>query len=247
MKSFSLSHPIRPMKSTIALDQFSRQVLLSLAAVVALIATPVVFAAGGPVALDATPAAKLKDKAAMQNGAKIFVNNCMGCHGISAMRWSRLSDIGFTEEQIKALMPAGVKAGDYMRTSMNRTDAKEWFGAAPPDLSVTARSRSSHSGTGTDWIYTFLRTYYEDPSRPTGWNNKTFAGVGMPHVLWEMQKTKSPAEFDSTVGDIAAFLNYVSEPAQFVRKTSGIVVMIFLAIFFVLAWRLNKAYWKNIK
>lgn len=247
MKSFLLSHPIRPMKSTVALDQFSRQVLLSLAAVVALIATPVAFAAGGPVALDATPAAKLKDKAAMQNGAKIFVNNCMGCHGISAMRWSRLSDIGFTEEQIKALMPAGVKAGDYMRTSMNRADAKEWFGAAPPDLSVTARSRSSHSGTGTDWIYTFLRTYYEDPSRPTGWNNKTFVGVGMPHVLWEMQKTKSPAEFDSAVGDIAAFLNYVSEPSQFARKSAGIVVMIFLAIFFVLAWRLNKAFWKKIK
>lgn len=235
------------MKSTVALVQFSRQILVSAAAAVTLIAAPAAFAAGGPVALDETPAAKLKDKAAMQNGAKIFVNNCMGCHGVSAMRWSRLSDIGFTEEQIKALMPAGAKAGDYMRTSMNRNDAKEWFGAAPPDLSLTARSRSSHSGTGTDWIYTFLRTYYEDPSRPTGWNNKTFVGVGMPHVLWEVQKTKSPAEFDSTVGDIAAFLNYVSEPAQFSRKSAGIVVMVFLAIFFVLAWRLNKVYWKNIK
>ncbi len=247
MKSFMSSYPTWPMKSTVALVQFSRQILVSAAAAVTFIAAPAAFAAGGPVALDATPAAKLKDKTAMQNGAKIFVNNCMGCHGISAMRWSRLSDIGFTEEQIKALMPAGVKAGDYMRTSMNRNDAKEWFGAAPPDLSLTARSRSSHSGTGTDWIYTFLRTYYEDPTRPTGWNNKTFVGVGMPHVLWEMQKTKSPAEFDSTVGDIAAFLNYVSEPAQFSRKSAGIVVMIFLAIFFVLAWRLNKAYWKNIK
>ncbi len=247
MKSFMSSYSTWPMKSTVALVQFSRQILVSAAAAVTFIAAPAAFAAGGPVALDATPAAKLKDKTAMQNGAKIFVNNCMGCHGISAMRWSRLSDIGFTEEQIKALMPAGVKAGDYMRTSMNRSDAKEWFGAAPPDLSLTARSRSSHSGTGTDWIYTFLRTYYEDPTRPTGWNNKTFVGVGMPHVLWEVQKTKSPAEFDSTVGDIAAFLNYVSEPAQFSRKSAGIVVMVFLAIFFVLAWRLNKAYWKKIK
>ena len=247
MKSFMSSHSNWPMKSTVALVQFSRQILVSAAAAVTLIAAPAAFAAGGPVALDATPAAKLKDKAAMQNGAKIFVNNCMGCHGVSAMRWSRLSDIGFTEEQIKGLMPAGVKAGDYMRTSMNRNDAKEWFGAAPPDLSLTARSRSLYSGTGTAGIYTFLRTYYEDPSRPTGRNNKTFVGVGMPHVLWEMQKTKTPAEFDSTVGDIAAFLNYVSEPAQFSRKSAGIVVMIFLAIFFVLAWRLNKAYWKNIK
>jgi ubiquinol-cytochrome c reductase cytochrome c1 subunit len=112
---------------------------------------------------------------------------------------------------------------------------------------VTARSRSSHSGAGTDWIYTFLRTYYEDASRPTGWNNKTYVGVGMPHVLWDAQKSKSPAEFDSMVGDLAAFLNYVSEPAQFSRKTIGMVVMAFLAIFFVLAWRLNKVYWKNIK
>ena len=163
------------------------------------------------------------------------------------MRYGRLADIGFTEEQIKSMLPPGVKAGDYIRTSLNRNDAKGWFGAAPPDLSVTARSRSSHSGTGTDWIYTFLRTFEEDASRPTGWNNKTFVGVGMPHVLWEMQKTKSPAEYDSAVADLAAFLNYVAEPAQFTRKKTGIVVLIFLAAFFVIAWRLNKAYWKNIK
>lgn len=205
------------------------------------------FAAGGPVHLDPVPSAKLTDQAAMQNGAKTFLSYCIGCHGISAMRYSRLADIGMTEEQIKALMPPGKKMGDYIRTSISREDAKGWFGAAPPDLSVTARSRSSGDGSGADWIYTFLRTYYEDHTRPTGWNNKTFAGVGMPHVLWEMQKTKSPAEFDSAVGDLAAFLNYVSEPAQFARKKAGIVVMIFLAIFFVLAWRLNKAYWKNIR
>ncbi|MEY3621455.1 MAG: hypothetical protein RL132_537 [Pseudomonadota bacterium] len=172
---------------------------------------------------------------------------CLGCHGVSAMRYSRLSDIGMNEEQIKALLPEGKKTGDYIRTSISRNDAKEWFGAAPPDLSLTARARSSHSGTGTDWVYTFLRTYVEDPSRPTGWNNKTYPGVGMPHVLWEMQKTKSSAEFDSAVGDLAAFLNYVAEPAQFTRKTFGIVVLVFLALFFVIAWRLNKAYWKKIR
>jgi ubiquinol-cytochrome c reductase cytochrome c1 subunit len=224
-----------------------RKILVALSAVTAVALAPNAFAAGGPVNLDAIPANKIGNKEAMQNGAKVFINNCLGCHGMSAMRYSRLADIGFTEEQIKAIMPPGAKMGDYIRTSMNRDDAKGWFGAAPPDLSLTARSRSSHSGTGTDWIYTFLRTYYEDPSRPTGWNNKTFVGVGMPHVLWEAQKTKSPAEFDSYVGDLAAFLSYVAEPAQFQRKTIGIVVMIFLAIFFVLAWRLNKAYWKHIK
>jgi ubiquinol-cytochrome c reductase cytochrome c1 subunit len=224
-----------------------RQVLVAVSAVASVAFASQAFAAGGPVALDAIPAAKIGNKEAMQNGAKIFVNNCLGCHGMSAMRYSRLADIGLTEEQIKAIMPPGAKMGDYIRTSMNRDDAKGWFGAAPPDLSLTARSRSSHSGTGTDWIYTFLRTYYEDPSRPTGWNNKTFVGVGMPHVLWEAQKTKTPAEYDAYVGDLAAFLSYAAEPAQFTRKTIGIVVMIFLAIFFVLAWRLNKAYWKHIK
>lgn len=224
-----------------------KQFFAGLMLVAASAVTSVSFAAGGPVALDAVPSAKLSDKAAMQNGAKIFTSYCLGCHGLSAMRYGRLADIGFTEEQIKSMLPPGTKAGDYIRTSLNRTDAKGWFGAAPPDLSVTARSRSSHSGTGTDWIYTFLRTFEEDASRPTGWNNKTFVGVGMPHVLWEMQKTKSPAEYDSAVADLAAFLNYVAEPAQFTRKKAGIVVLIFLAVFFVIAWRLNKAYWKNIK
>ncbi len=212
-----------------------------------LVAAPSSIAAGGPVQLDEVPKQKLSDKAAMQNGAKIFTQYCLGCHGMSAMRYSRLSDIGMTEEQIKAILPPNAKAGDLIRTSIRREDAKNWFGAAPPDLSLTARSRSSHSGTGSDWIYTFLRTYVEDTSRPTGWNNKTYPGVGMPHVLWEMQKTKSPAEYDSAVGDITAFLTYVSEPVQFTRKNIGIAVMVFLAIFFVLAWRLNKAFWKNIK
>ncbi|NBW01232.1 MAG: cytochrome c1 [Betaproteobacteria bacterium] len=225
----------------------SKSLLAAIAASLTFTAAPAVFAAGGPVALDAIPAQKLSDKTAMQNGAKTFMSYCLGCHGLSAMRYSRLADIGMTEEQIKAIMPPGAKPGDYIRTSLNRAEAKDWFGAAPPDLSVTARSRSSHSGAGTDWIYTFLRTYYEDASRPTGWNNKTYVGVGMPHVLWEAQKSKSPAEFDSMVGDLAAFLNYVAEPAQFSRKTIGMVVMAFLAIFFVMAWRLNKVYWKNIK
>ncbi|MBU6218743.1 MAG: cytochrome c1 [Betaproteobacteria bacterium] len=216
-------------------------------AAIGITAVPSAMAASGPVALDSVPQAKLSDKAAMQNGAKTFMSYCLGCHGVSAMRYSRLSDIGMNEEQIKALLPEGKKTGDYIRTSISRNDAKEWFGAAPPDLSLTARARSSHSGTGTDWVYTFLRTYVEDPSRPTGWNNKTYPGVGMPHVLWEMQKTKSPAEFDSAVGDLAAFLNYVAEPAQFTRKTFGIVVLVFLAFFFVIAWRLNKAYWKKIR
>lgn len=247
MKNKTLFLVAMTMRPISALIQAAQKSLAAAVAVAALLAAPAVFASGGEVHLDKVPAAKLGDKTAMQNGAKLFTSYCMGCHGLSAMRYGRLADIGMTEEQIKALMPPGAKAGDYIRTSLNRTDAKGWFGAAPPDLSVTARARSSGAGTGADWVYTFLRTFYEDPSRPSGWNNKTFAGVGMPHVLWEMQKTKSPAEFDSAVGDLAAFLGYVAEPAQFTRKTVGIVVMVFLAIFFVIAWRLNKSYWNNIK
>jgi len=117
-------------------------------AAISITAVPSAMAASGPVALDSVPQAKLSDKAAMQNGAKTFMSYCLGCHGVSAMRYSRLSDIGMNEEQIKALLPEGKKTGDYIRTSISRNDAKEWFGAAPPDLSLTARARSSHSGFG---------------------------------------------------------------------------------------------------
>jgi ubiquinol-cytochrome c reductase cytochrome c1 subunit len=204
-------------------------------------------AAGSDHPIDKVPAQKLKDKASMQNGAKIFLDYCLGCHGVSYMRYNRLWDIGMSEEQIKAVMPPGAKTGDTIRTSIRHADAKEWFGAAPPDLSVIARARSSHSASGADWVYTFLRTYEADASRPTGWNNKLYPGVGMPHVLWQMQQAMTPQQYDSAVGDLAAFLNYVGEPAQFTRKTMGIFVMIFLLGFFFMAWRLNKAYWKNIK
>ncbi len=234
------------MKSLSVFQQI-RQWIFVAAAAAALVLASASFAAGPAVPLDELPAAKLGNQQAMQNGAKNFMAYCSGCHGISLMRYSRLADIGMTEEDIKAIMPAGAKLGDYIRTSISRDNGKLWFGAAPPDLSVTARSRSSWAGPGHDWVYTFLRTYYEDPARQTGWNNKTFANVGMPHVLWEVQKTKSPQEFDSFVGDIAAFLAYVGEPVQSKRETIGMVVMIFLLVFFALAWRLNKAYWKNVK
>lgn len=224
-----------------------RRWLLAASSVLALALAPAAFAAGPAVDLDKLPAGKLGNQEAMQNGAKNFMAYCSGCHGLSMMRYNRLADIGMSEEQILALLPAGKKAGDYMRTSIPREDAKVWFGAAPPDLSVTARSRSSGAGNGSEWVYTFLRTYYEDPARQTGWNNKVFQNVGMPHVLWEVQKTKSPQEYDSFVADLTAFLSYVGEPAQNSRKAIGMVVMAFLLIFFVLAWRLNKAYWKNIK
>jgi ubiquinol-cytochrome c reductase cytochrome c1 subunit len=130
------------------------------------------------------------------------------------MRYNRLRDIGLTEEQIKNnLLFTGEKVGDLMKVTMSPKDAKEWFGAAPPDLSVIARAKASEAGSGGDWIYTYLRTYYKDDTRPTGWNNLVFPNVGMPHALWELQgirnakftEEKDPHEEGKTVHKFAGF------------------------------------------
>jgi ubiquinol-cytochrome c reductase cytochrome c1 subunit len=165
----------------------------AVAAVVLLASAPsVALAAASGYPLDAFPKAKLVDQAALQNGARVFANYCLGCHSANLMRYNRLTDLGLTEEQIRAnLMFTADKIGDPMRIAMAPGDAKEWFGALPPDLSLTARSRSSHSGPGSDWLYTYLRTYYRDATRATGWNNAVFPSVGMPHVLWELQGSRS--------------------------------------------------------
>ena len=127
--------------------------------------------------------------AALQNGAKLFVNYCLNCHPAAFMRYNRLRDIGLTEQQIKDnLMFTGAKVGDTMKVALDAKDAKDWFGAAPPDLTVIARSRSAPGqGSGADYLYTYLRTYYRDDTKATGWNNLAFPSVGMPHVLWELQ------------------------------------------------------------
>jgi ubiquinol-cytochrome c reductase cytochrome c1 subunit len=127
------------------------------------------------------------DTASLQNGARLFVNYCLNCHSAGYMRYNRLQDLGLNEQQIRDnLVFTGVKVGELMQVAMDRKDAKDWFGVAPPDLTVTARSRSSGAGSGADWIYSYLRSFYRDPSRPTGWNNLVFANVGMPHVLWQL-------------------------------------------------------------
>lgn len=130
--------------------------------------------------------------ASLQNGAKLFVNYCLNCHAASSMRYNRLKDIGLTDKQIEGnLLFTSDKVGDLMKVSLSAKDAKEWFGAAPPDLSVIARAKASEAGSGADWLYTYLRTYYKDDTRPTGWNNMVFPNVGMPHVLWELQGVRS--------------------------------------------------------
>lgn len=233
----------------------------------------------GP-AWDKFPTQRLNDMAALQNGAKLFANYCLNCHQAAFMRYNRLRDIGLTEEQIKAnLIFTGVKVGELMKTGLSAKEAKEWFGAEPPDLTLVTRSRSDGAkGSGADYVYTYLRSYYRDDSRPTGWNNTVFPNVGMPNVLWELQgqrkavfaeekdahdpkkvahvfkgfETTSPgtlneAEFNAATADLVAYLQWMSEPMARDRVRIGVWVMLFLAVFTVIAWRLNAAFWKDVK
>jgi ubiquinol-cytochrome c reductase cytochrome c1 subunit len=149
-----------------------------------------VFANEGSFPLDRAP--ERTDIASLQNGAKLFVNYCLNCHSASAMRYNRLRDLGLNQEQIKAnLLFSGEKVGDMMTIAMRPGDAKAWFGAVPPDLSVIARARASSAGTGSDYLYTYLRSFYKDDARPTGWNNLVVPNVAMPHVLWQLQGVRT--------------------------------------------------------
>ena len=225
------------------------------------------------VKLDKAPI-DLHDKESLQRGAHAFVNYCLNCHSASYMRYNRLQDIGLTEQQIRDnLVFPEVKVGDLMKTAMDPKDSKEWFGAAPPDLTVIARARSSHAGTGGDWLYTYLRSFYKDPTRPTGWNNVVYPNVGMPHVLWQLQgeqvlkEAKVPAdgytrtvhkleleskgrldplEYDRLVADLVNYMTYMSEPAQNDRVTIGLYALIVLSVLIGLAYALKKSYWQDV-
>ena len=165
-----------------------RRTVVTLVTVVTLGVAISVQAAGEGAALDNFPEAKLTDLPSLQDGAATFVNYCLNCHGASMMRYNRLRDIGLTEAQITDnLMFTAKKVGDPMAVSLRPEDAKAWFGALPPDLSLVARARSSASGSGADWLYTYLRSYYRDNTAATGWNNAVFVNTSMPHVLWELQ------------------------------------------------------------
>jgi ubiquinol-cytochrome c reductase cytochrome c1 subunit len=230
-----------------------------------LAALPMLASASGPtVALDKAPV-NVADQESLQRGARLFVNYCLNCHSAGYMRYNRLQDIGLTEDQIKDnLLFAGEKPGELMKVGMTKADGKAWFGATPPDLSVVSRSR------GADWLYTYLRGFYRDDSRATGWNNTVFDKVGMPHVMWSLQGEMAPvyktehghevidrlelvkpgsvtlAEYDSMVGDLVNYMVWMGEPAQLQRKQLGLIVLAFLAVFFVVAYYLKKEFWKDI-
>lgn len=217
---------------------------------------------GGPT-LDKAPV-NLGDTESLQSGAKTFVNYCLSCHSASYMRYNRLNDIGLKDAQIKDnLMFAADKVGETMDVAMRKSDGKVWFGAAPPDLTVIARAR------GADWLYSYLRGFYRDDTRPTGWNNTIFDKVGMPHVLFQLQGDQelhvekhgehevstlvlvkpgklSVADYDKMVGDLVNYLVYMGEPAKLVRTKLGVFVLLFLVVLLGVSYALKKEYWKDV-
>jgi ubiquinol-cytochrome c reductase cytochrome c1 subunit len=226
-----------------------------------------VLAAGAqPIKLDKV-AIDLSDKPALQRGAQVFMNHCAGCHSLKYVRYQNMAkDIGIVDMDGKVLdnilkknlMFVGDKVTDMIQVSMTREQGANWFGIAPPDLSLVARSR------GADWLYTYLRSFYEDDKRPWGVNNLVFPEVAMPHVLLELQGNQvlsgdknSPLrlanvgklnqqQYDQAIQDLVNFLVYVGEPAQETRKNVGVWVLLFLGVFFVFAFLLKKEYWKDI-
>ncbi|MDA7690971.1 cytochrome c1 [Methylophilaceae bacterium] len=201
----------------------------------------------------------LTNNQSLQRGAKTFINYCLNCHSANFMRYSNLQDIGLSAETIKNdLLFTGDKIGDTMSVNMSAKDSKKWFGASPPDLSVVARSR------GADWIYSYMRGFYSDPSRQMGWNNTVYVNSAMPHILWELQgeqilnpKTKklekfssgklNAKEYDAMITDLTNYLVYMSEPDQLKRKKMGYYVIGFLLLLLFLTIKLKKEYWRDIK
>jgi len=268
-------------------------------------ASPLLAAEGG-VPMDTWPVDRVQNPAALQNGARLFVNYCIGCHGANLVRWNRLQEIGLSDAQIQQYLIFGnQKVGDTIRNSVVASDQKRWFGKTPPDLSVITRARTSAEHAGTDYIYTLLRGYYRDASSPTGWNNIAYPNISMPHVFWQEQgpretrievnearkdpksgavqhvnvvtvyepggassRTETPTaslgaegvsyafkplnqeqsrRFDEDVADLVAFLAFITDPTASKRAQIGVWVLMFLAVFTVIAWRLNAVYWKDVK
>lgn len=216
----------------------------------------------------------LDDVASMQRGARLFFNYCAGCHSLQYLRYSRIAeDLQLDPKDVeKNFMFAGGKIGDHAISSLSPADGTAWFGKAPPDLSLEARSK------GVDWIYTYLKSFHVDPTRPLGWNNTLFENASMPNVLWELQGvqvlapkgeahgdgqpagaahgsspftlrspgSQTPEQFDQTVRDITAFLQYAGEPAALKRESMGVWVLLYLAFFTFLAYLLKHEFWKDV-
>jgi ubiquinol-cytochrome c reductase cytochrome c1 subunit len=221
--------------------------------------------ASSSVHLD-SPNIDVTDQDSLQRGARTYVNYCLGCHSMKYMRYNRMGkDLGLTDAQVESnLMFTAEKVGELITIAMTEADSKKWFGTVPPDLTLTARNR------GTDWVYTYLKSFYVDESKPTGMNNIVFPDVAMPHVLAGLQGTQkavyqekdghqafdkfemvsagslSAEEYDVVVTDLVNFLTYAGDPSQSKRRSLGLYVILFLIGFMVLAKMLKTEYWKDI-
>lgn len=212
--------------------------------------------------------ANLSDIGSLQNGAKIYFNYCSGCHSLSLMRYSRIAeDLQLSQDQVmQNLNFTGANFGDRIPPAMTLADGQAWFGAPPPDLSLMARAK------GVDYVYNYLKSFYLDSSRPIGWNNTVFPNSAMPNALWELQGLQtakfkpaegdnpaeiagfdlqqagklSPEEFDVVARDVSNFLQYAAEPAAMQRRSIGIWVILFLAVFTLIAYFLKQEYWKDV-
>ncbi|MGA9574466.1 MAG: cytochrome c1 [Lysobacterales bacterium] len=213
--------------------------------------------------------ANIRDTASLQRGAKWYMNYCMGCHSLNYMRYNRMAeDLDLSEDMVmQNLVFSNAKFADTMTISMLPEQAKAWFGKAPPDLSLIGRSR------GPDWLFSYLQGFYQDENG--AWNNTLLPNLSMPNVLWSLQGiqtpvyrqetsesgfthevidhfeltragSQSPEEFEETARDIAAFLDYVGEPAKLKRKNVGVWVILFLVLFTFLAYLLKAEYWRDV-
>lgn len=213
--------------------------------------------------------ADLSDRASLQRGAQLYMNYCAGCHSLKYVRYSRMAeDLGLSEEEVmQNLNFTGAKFGETIGVSMPTAGGTEWFGKMPPDLSLISRVRTS------DWVYTYLKSFYLDESRPVGWNNTLFPNASMPNPLWQLQGLQHPEYgkadatgerpvtglkvtqpgtldaqgFDQVARDITAFLEYAGEPAALKRQSIGVWVILFLALLTFLAWLLKQEYWRDVE
>ena len=240
-------------------------------AVVLIVVHATGWAAGGGYPLDHAPV-NLNNQSSLLRGARLFVNYCMGCHSAEHQRYNRFArDAGVSEELVakNLVLTPDTKVGDLMRNTMPKEDAKTSFGPAPPDLTLIARAR------GADYLYTFLRTFYADRSRPSGVNNAAFPATAMPHVLWELQGIQHAVheavtdengnqhdaiagfelaqpgaltadEYDSAIADLVNFLVYIAEPIQLERQRIGFWVLLYLVLAFGVFYLLKREYWKDV-
>lgn len=222
-----------------------------------------VMSAGGGTALQHANV-NIRDTAAIQRGAQLFVNYCLSCHSASYMRYNRLAeDLDLDEDLVMDnLVFADVKIGETMDIAMRPEDAENWLGKVPPDLSLVSRSR------GADWLYTYMLTFYQDEAG--GWNNLALPNASMPHVMWQKQGIQkpvyathdgvetvdhlalaepglqSPEEYEDSIRDLVTFLEYLGEPAKIKRKNIGVWVLLFLALFALIAYALKAEYWRDV-